>query len=233
MRRKNIVILLGAGRSERMKMPVPKQFAKIQEKYLYEYCISNFLDVNLIDNIILVVNENHLQQVKNYVSNKYKMVHVCSGGDTRKNSLDKAINYVKSLFYKEIMNINIISHDVARIFVNRRIIEENIKALDTHDVVNTVFPFSDSLAVIENRVTIDYPNRNVYYHVQTPQSFRLDQYIIANFKKIDNSHHIDDVVKMFFLNNKSIYNVVGEKINFKITEPTDLKIAESIIKRWV
>ncbi len=233
MRRKNIAILLGSGKSERMKMPTYKQFIKIQDKYLYEYSIFNFLDVDLIDIIVLVVNEELFEKTKEYVQNKYKKIHVCSGGETRKESLDNAINYIKQLFYKEFDNINIISHDVARAFVNRRIIEEHIKSLDTNLVVNTVFPVDDSVVVIDNRITKDYPNRSLYYQVQTPQSFRLDKYIIANFKKLDSHHELNDVVKMFYLNNVPIYNVLGEKINFKITYQTDLKIAEAIIKKWV
>lgn len=233
MRRKNIAVLLAAGQSERMKMPIYKQHIKIENKHIYEYSIINFLDIGMIDNIVLVVDQEHYAQVKKLVLENYRKVQVCVGGRNRKESLDKAINFIKSQFYKEMMNVNIISHDVARIFVNRRIIEENIKALDTHNVVNTILPMGDSVVEIENRKTITYPNRSLYYHVQTPQSFRLDTYIISNFKKIDNNHEINDVVKMFFLNNVDIYNVLGEKINFKITDQTDLKIAQSIIKKWV
>lgn len=233
MRRKNIAILLGSGQSERMKMQTYKQFVRIQNRYLYEYCIDNFLDVSLIDSIILVVNEDYADKTKEYIKSKYKKIHVCAGAQTRKESLDKAINYVKELFYKELNNINIITHDVARIFVSRKIIEEHIKSLDTNSVVNTIFPLDDSIVMVEDKVTKGYPNRSLYYSVQTPQSFRLDKYIVTNFKKIDSHHEINDVVKMFYLNNYPIYNIIGEKLNFKITYPSDLKIAEAIIKKWV
>lgn len=234
MRRKNIAILLAAGKGERMKSNIYKQFIKINNRYLYEYSLRSFIDVELIDEIVLVVNKKYLDQVSHYVNKKYKGVYLCAGGDDRETSLDNGINFVKSLFYKEMLNINIISHDVARPFVSRKTIEENIKALDTNDAVNTVYPASDSLTILENRTTIGYPNRSAYYHVQTPQSFKLSKYVIVNFKKIDYKHHeINDVIKLFYLNNYDIYNTIGEKINFKITDQTDLKIAESVIKTWI
>lgn len=229
-RRKNIAILLAAGKSERMKMNIYKQFIKINNRFLYEFSIRNFIDVELIDEIVLVINKEHYEKVKEFINIKYKSVHLCVGGSDRAESLNNGINYVKSLFYKEFDNINIISHDVARPFVSRKIIEENVKALDVNDVVNTVYPSSDSLAMIEERKTIGYPNRSLYYQVQTPQSFRLDKYIIANFRKIEKHHEINDVIKMFYLNDFDIYNTYGEKINFKITDQTDLTIAKAIVK---
>jgi len=51
-------ILLAGGRGERANSKVPKQFIKLEDKYLFEYPLESFERSNIFEHIVLVVPED-------------------------------------------------------------------------------------------------------------------------------------------------------------------------------
>lgn len=230
----NIAILLAGGIGERMSSHVPKQFLKLNEKYLFEYSLKTFLEVKEVDYILLIIQEKYNMFIKN-ILRKYssKKIMLCNGGENRKQSLEKAIKIINHLYKDQEENINVITHDVVRPLVDKKIVQEHIQKLKNNALaVNTIVNINDSIVKVNKNKTTDYPNRSSYCFVQTPQSFKLKTYnnLVKDFKK---EVEITDVMKLFYLNNVEIVNVNGSWKNFKITTWNDYYYAQFLIKNKV
>lgn len=227
----NIAIILAAGVGERINSSLPKQFLPLGDnKRVYHYSLNAFYINPNIDLIFFVTNSEYVEHIKAEIKDKYvdKKIIVCSGGTTRYDSLNNAIKVINDTIAYKVFDINIITHDVARPFVSQSLINNHIEKLEYFGVVNTIIPSIDSLLEMDiNNNILSYPNRSKFYCVQTPQSFKLRSYnqLITNFY----DQEINDVIKLFYLNNVVISNVIGEPRNFKITTEFDYQIAVKIV----
>ena len=227
----NIAIILSAGIGERINSSLPKQFLPLgHDKRVYHYSLNTFYKNPNIDLIFFVTNFEYVEHIKAEVKNKYqdKKIIVCSGGPTRYDSLNNAIRVINDTIAYKVFEINIITHDAARPFVSDQLINNHIERLEYFGVVNTIVPTIDSLLEMDiNNNILSYPNRSKFYCVQTPQSFKLRSYnkLATNF----NNQEINDVIKLFYLNNVVISNVIGESKNFKITTEFDYEVALKIV----
>lgn len=223
----NIAIILAAGIGERINSSLPKQFLPLgANKRVYHHSLNVFYKNPNIDLIFLVTNNEYIEHIKSEIREKYldKKIIVCSGGPTRFDSLNNAIRVINETIAHKVFEINIITHDAARPFVSDKLINDHIEKLEYFGVVNTIVPTIDSLLEMDdNNNILSYPNRSKFYCVQTPQSFKLKTYnkLITKF----DDQEINDVIKLFYLNNVVISNVIGERKNFKITTEFDYEIA--------
>ena len=63
----NTAIIVGAGKGERMQSKVNKILLSLEEKPFIYHTIKKFEDSDLIDNIILVINKEDEQEIKNLI----------------------------------------------------------------------------------------------------------------------------------------------------------------------
>lgn len=88
----NDVIITMAGKGTRTNKEVPKQFLKVsQDKYLFEISLDKFIRTGCYRKIVLVVNPEYVEWVKNRISNNYpgklgRLITVIPGGDTAQHS---------------------------------------------------------------------------------------------------------------------------------------------------
>jgi len=128
-----------------------------------------------------------------------------------------------------------IFHDAVRPLVSEQIIQNVIKALKDYSAINVAIPATDTiLEVSDNKQFIkQIPNRNFLYQAQTPQAFKWS--VIKKAYELglksDNFMVTDDcgVVKKY-LPGETIFIVEGSQTNIKITYPSDIEVAKSIMK---
>lgn len=222
----NIALIVAGGKGERINNSLPKQFIEIKSKPLFIHTLEKF-DIASINEIYLVMNENYIEMARDIV-NRYqinKLKEIIKGGSNRSESVFNGINYLLSTHdEKDIVLI----HDGARMFVNSRIINENISLLKDYDGVATAIKATDTLIQINQNITS--LNRDEIYQMQTPQSFSLNK--LKEMKKYKEQNHKEytDEISILIDMKQKIGIVEGDKFNYKITYPEDIEYANYLLK---
>jgi 2-C-methyl-D-erythritol 4-phosphate cytidylyltransferase len=73
-------------------------------------------------------------------------------------------------------------------------------------------------------------DRALFYHVQTPQCFRLPQ-LLASYEEADPDVEFTDDASLFEAAGHEIHIVEGHYDNLKLTTPEDLLVAEALLQR--
>ena len=222
-------ILLMAGDSLRSESPIKKQFAKFNNKELFLYPLETFYSVEEISNIFLVGQKEDFDYINEVLSNynfENKEIYLLEGGSTRQKSVYNALKFIND---HNIYTENVIIHDVARPLVSKKIILENLEALNNYLGTSTFLNESDSLiALNSNNEVENYLNREKIKKVQTPQAFKFDIIFQAHEKYMDVS--VNDDASLLLMEEIKIKLINGSSLNFKVTSNEDLELLRLIIK---
>ena len=210
-------ILLAGGRGERANSKVPKQFIKLEDKYLFEYPLESFERSNIFESIILVVPEDWVDFVKARVSTD---IHVIVGGNTRSESVRNALDFLEK-FKPDFVVI----HDVSRPFLKLSLLKRTVKSVLVKGAVTAALSCADAMVELEN---FAYVNRERYIRIQTPQAFRYDIIRKAHEKRKNWKDDTQPVVECGF----SVEFVEGDPFCFKVTYEEDIELARVIASKW-
>ena len=158
-------------------------------------------------------------------------VIVISGGDTRNETLMRAIDYIESTDGLT-EDSYLLTHDAVRPFVTDDIINANINAMLTYGATGTVIPATDTIFSSDNGEVIDsIPDRSKLYQAQTPQCFgALKLRELYESLSDEEKDILTDGCKIYLLKGHDVHLVKGHVSNIKITYPHDLIVAEAILK---
>jgi len=225
--------IMAGGIGKRMgNVPLPKQFLMLGSKPIIVHTVEKFILNNQFDLIIVSIPELWMDYTQE-IFNKYKIkddrVRVIAGGKERNDTLQNAIDYIK-----ETNGLNdedaIIAHDAVRPFITKRIIDDNIKALESYSAVDTVIPAFDTIVRGNGKEVIEIPVRDEMYQGQTPQSFNIKALQKSlDMLSLEQREILSDSAKIMLLNGQKVGMVAGELSNIKVTTPYDLKIANAIL----
>lgn len=226
-------VILSGGTGTRIGKGIPKQFIKIQDKPILTYCIKQFCEVDEFDKIIVTSPVKYMDEtkklIKSYFPNEPRLI-VIPGGKTRQDTLMNSIAHIEKYGDKTEDNI-VINHDGARIFVSTKLIKDCIKYTKKYGAASPIIPSTDVIVEKKGDKVHKMPNRYDLVHVQTPQGFYIKEYSnLYNELTDDEIESVHEIIRVYYLKNKQIYLFEGDKGNFKVTHPIDIKIAESIIK---
>lgn len=216
------VILLAGGNGTRMNNKCPKQLMTINGKTILDIVIHQFLEINLVTKIILVILEKEFENIQRKYDNK--KIKIIKGGSTRFESSSKGLKQVEN-------NTDyILIHDVARPFVPKKIIYNCVKYLqEGFDCCAPYLNSTNSLLQYNNsKNKYSYINRANIKNIQTPSAFKKD--IIINSELHSSQGFTDHIGKILTINpNTKLKLFLGSKKNFKITYPEDFLFAESLM----
>lgn len=218
----NSVIVVAGGVGKRTGLNVPKQFVQVpsSNKRIIQYSIDEFIQNDLINEIIIVVHKNWY----NTISSEFSDCKVVIGGETRFMSSYNGLKNCSSNCNK------VLIHDAARPFITQNIINKGINYLDKYDAAIPVIDSTNSLVDISEK-HLRYLDRNNIKSVQTPQYFIynkiFDAYKNAN---IDNEFTDDMSVLLDSKPNCTFKYFSGINQNFKITTSKDLEDVINLLK---
>lgn len=224
--------ILAGGSGTRMgKTDLPKQFLALGDKPIIIHTIEQFLISPYIDEIVVAVPQNWISYTEDIVERycKDSRIHIIQGGSTRNETIMNICNYIKTISENE-GNI-VVTHDAVRPFITQRIIKENIEMCEKYGSVDTVISATDTIVQAEDGKFIsDIPVRNQMYQGQTPQTFKVEEFIEVYNSLTENEKNIlTDATKVFVIRNKQVALVKGELYNIKITTKYDLKMANLML----
>lgn len=228
--------ILAGGKGTRMGLQDrPKQFLELGNRPIIIHTIEKFLLVTEIDIIILGVHPDWIgyteDLIEKYLSNYSDRIVITEGGSDRNTTIEniiKAANSISPIKGEDV----IVTHDSVRPFVSLKTIQENIKLAAKFDAVDTVVEATDTIVQsLDNTLITDIPERQFLYQGQTPQTFRMSDFMSLYSSLADDQKEIlTDACKIFVISGKDVALANGEYSNIKITTATDLKIARSMIE---
>ena len=218
MSQNNLAIILSGGLGKRFDRKLPKQFFKINDKYILEISVEKFIQSNLFTKIIVVTSLEFLDLTKEVLKNK--SVKIVIGGKTRQNSVLNGLIEGKKYNIK-----NVLIHDAARPLIRIPLIRKIVEKIQKLDCVIPIINVNDSLRKIKNNTYEDIKREDIK-KIQTPQAFKFDKILNAHIK-YKNKNFTDDSI-ILSKDGIKINQIAGESVNFKITTKDDLQLANMI-----
>ena len=207
---KSSAILLMAGSGTRSLLPINKTLYKINDIPLFMYSLNKLYEVSF-DEYILVTNELDYDQVKTYLETTPYDVKIILGGDTRCESVRKALKHVTT-------DVALI-HDAARPLVCTCDIKTMKESFNNYKLGTMYHNVTDTVRLVEDKISL--VNREKLYAVTTPQYFSKDLFD----EILTNDLLITDEISLF--ENKYEINFIKETSNnLKLTNANDVDYIE-------
>ncbi len=212
----NVGIVLAGGIGSRFQGDKPKQYYLIHGKEMISYSIEAFQNAKSIDAVLVVLNE---EEYKNQRIQKNYGVETVMGGKTRNESLKNAMEYIK-VKYPTCQKI--IENNAACPLTTPTVIDRYMELLDEYDFVQTTFPITDALGSYKTRVV----DREDYFLIQAPDAYRFSLLYQHFDEKHPNGHPAVQLPE-----SSKGFNYFDYGVNFKVTYPEDIAIAEMLMDR--
>ncbi len=230
----NFAGILAGGTGSRMENAVqPKQFIEVAGVPIFIRTLRTFLSVPAIDKIVISMNTDWAKKYGELLDAfgiDRERVILTPGGPTRFTSLINVVKAAKAADGGE--GSVIVTHDCARLFVTREIIEENLAAMKEFSVVTTSLPVIDTILSSEDgRCTASVPERSKLFNDQGPQTFYIDTFLqyVAELPQ-ERLPEFIEAGKLYLEHGEKIGIIRGSRYNFKVTNDFDLKYAEFLLR---
>ena len=190
-----------------------------------------FEKTDSIDGIVLACKAEWIDHTKNLIKEAglQKIVSIVPGGDSALDSQYNGLTEAKRLFPNE--EVTVLIHDGVRPLVDKATIERNIESVETKGSAITVTPAIETVMVTDNGSINRILNRSECLMAKAPQSFKLDDILSVHDRaKAEGTHNFIDSASMMMHYGYTLYPVLGETENIKITTPSDYYMFTGIIK---
>lgn len=217
-----IAIIVAGGLGKRMGNQLPKQFLLLHGKPVLYYTLDTFLSAYADLRVLLVLAEEYIDLGREIIDAYFdkERIKIVTGGATRFESVKNGLVHIQT-------ESIIFVHDAVRCTLSKGLIKRCYEtALETGSAI-PVIPCSDSLRLLDEEENSSGLDRNKVVLVQTPQVFH-SKILIPAFN-IDYKDRFTDEASVVEAFGMKVTLVDGEKDNFKITNPIDLKIADYIL----
>jgi 2-C-methyl-D-erythritol 4-phosphate cytidylyltransferase len=141
------------------------------------------------------------------------------GGPTRSASVRAALDAAPdaSVF---------VIHDAARPLLTPDLVERCLDALAGADGAIAALPVADTVHVASDRVIRDTPDRSTLWAAQTPQAFDAD----VLRRALAGGDSATDEAALVAAAGGTVRVIEGRSDNIKVTTPTDLRLAEALLR---
>ena len=224
---KTYALIVAAGKAVRFGGAVPKQFRELCGQPMLTWTITRFEQAASIDQIVVVVAEEHLLYASQKVMDPFgfrKVQKIVIGGETRRESVARGL---KSL---PLSTTLVAIHDGARPLVSPVDIDRVVKAAATERAAMLAIPATDAIKRVKERYILGTLDRDSIYQAQTPQVFQYD-IIMEAHRAADEYIAVSDDSSLVEARGFKVRVVEPTSPNLKVTTIDDFLIAEMFLKR--
>ncbi|WP_379163895.1 2-C-methyl-D-erythritol 4-phosphate cytidylyltransferase [Paenibacillus sp. sgz5001063] len=215
------VVIVAAGKGTRMGTAESKQYLLLQGKPIIVHTLEIFQQHPLISEIVLVTGQEDVERCLEWIKD-YKLDKVSSvvtGGSERQHSVHLGLRKLGTTW--------VMVHDGVRPFVQ----EQEITACYEHAKENgasvLAVPVKDTIKQVDkDGKVLSTPDRRSLWAIQTPQTFRLSELIMAYESAERDGFLGTDDSSLAERSGIPVAVVEGSYANIKITTPEDLDFAE-------
>lgn len=205
------VVLVAAGKGERLGLGVPKAEALVAGKTLFEHALTNIKIFNPAQ-LVVVAHPDLVDSYKQIAQGYgFASLESVAGGETRQDSVANGLSRVSST--------QVLVHDVARAFMPAEVFLAVEQALESQECVIPVLAISDTLKQVSGARVIGTVDRSSTVRSQTPQGFKS-----ASLKAAlsDTDGNFTDESALMESCGYSVGVVPGSELGLKLTTPADL-----------
>jgi len=223
-------VIPAAGVGKRYSSDIPKQYLSLNGMPVLLHSINKFVKLDEIHEVLVALNpDDEFWQKLNFSHPKVKTIN---GGPERCYSVNNAL---EELSGRADNGDWILVHDAVRPCISdfdlNKIIEivhdEDVGGLLACPILDTIKKVGDNLDVLK---TIP---REGLWSAMTPQIFRYELLKKALNAVLNSARSVTDEAKAIELIGLTPKIIEGDKTNIKITHPSDMVLAESIINTWM
>ena len=218
-------IIVAAGSSQRMGFD--KLFAPLNGRPVVAYSIDIFEKVDSVRDIILVGRGDRLPDFEELIraENFRKVRAVIPGGARRQDSVQCGLEQLAA----EARFVAV--HDAARPLVRPEMVERIYQCAQTHGGAASAAPVINTLKRVDHdHVVTGGVDRAHLFAVETPQIFRRELLEKAYRAVFAAALEVTDEISAVELPGGKVVLVPNEELNFKITHPSDLSLAEFVLR---
>ncbi|MCU0241912.1 MAG: 2-C-methyl-D-erythritol 4-phosphate cytidylyltransferase [Vicinamibacteria bacterium] len=220
-----MVIIVAAGRGERMLASRPKAFLELAGQPLLMHAARIFENVAGIEGVIAVVPLAEEGEARRILSAQGQRSIVVVGGARRQDSVLEGMKAIPEGFDGVVL-----IHDAARPFVPRALVEDVTRAAGEHGAALPVLPITETVKRVRDGRVIETLNREELAAAQTPQGFRWDVLVRAYEQAFRDQVTVTDEAMAVERMGVSVAAVPGSPLNRKLTTPEDLVWAEACLR---
>jgi 2-C-methyl-D-erythritol 4-phosphate cytidylyltransferase/2-C-methyl-D-erythritol 2,4-cyclodiphosphate synthase len=225
---RNAALIVAAGRGTRAagggSAEPPKQYAHIGGRSVLAEALAAFLQHPAIDHVVVVIHPDDAGHYAAAISARTaKLLPPCPGGATRQRSV---LNGLEALC--ACAPDRVLIHDAARPFVDARLLDDVLSALDTHAGAISALAVTDTLkhADITGLITRNV-ERTGLWRAQTPQGFHFPVILAAHrAAEAAGWNDFTDDAAVAEWHGLRVAVVPGSVRNVKITTAEDLALAQ-------
>ena len=218
----NIAIILSGGKGIRFQSNIPKQYIKVEDKPIIQFCLETFQKSPSIDKIIIVLDLSW----QNYVAEIIKKVGIskfCNfavAGSSRQHSILKGLKSARQIVTP---NSNVIIHDAVRPNVTIETIETCIKKLQEAEGVMPVLPLKDTIYISKDGMEItSLLDRRQLFAGQSPEGFHLEPYLSLHENLSEQELSlVNGSSELAYRHGLHVAFIKGDENNYKITTKVD------------
>lgn len=220
-----------------MGAPSPKQLLPLEGRPIIEHSIAAFEASPEVDEIVVLMVGEHVGRVEDIVAGAgfNKVSQVLPGGATRTQTSYAALSAMSGAADSDLALL----HDAARPLVRPATIAACVAALGSAGAVGVAVPSADTVVRVApgrtgHEVIAQTPDRSRLRRMQTPQGFRLGVARRAYELAMADPSLVatDDCgVVLRYLPEEEVRIVPGEETNIKVTNPGDVEVAETLLRR--
>ena len=217
---KIVALVVAAGRGERARRGVPKQFALLGGKPMLRRTIEAIERNSRVGAIAVVIHPDDRGIYEQSVTGLAKLVEPIAGGATRQASVRRGLEALAGM-QPDIVLI----HDAARPFVGIELIDRVIDTTLQGTGAVPALPVTDTLRRVTGTAADETVPRQGLSAIQTPQGFRFD-IILEAHREADPESGFSDDAAVATAAGYEIVVVAGDPQNVKLTNPEDFFAAE-------
>lgn len=228
---KAAAVILAGGTGERFGREGGKQLVEVAGKPVLTWSAESFDAVGDVGLIVVVCPEERHEEYLKRAIDPFPFVTpivLAPAGPTRQESAFAGLEYVPDDCEYVAM------HDGARPLVKPELIEHAINIVKGNpdcDGAIVATPAIDTLKVVENGVVAGTPDRNVFWHAQTPQVFRSGIIRRAHAAALSDGFVGTDDSSLIERLGGRVLVVEGSRDNFKLTVPEDFEMLEASVQK--
>ena len=220
----SLVILVAAGRGERMGAERPKAFLDLAGQPLVLRAARVFDEAPSVSSIVAVVPEAEVEAARVLLAPVRKLKAVVPGGERRQDSVREGLKQAPVGFEGVVL-----VHDAARPLVDVALVEAVAREAAGAGAAVPVVPVVDTVKRVRDGLVVETLDREELGAAQTPQGFRLPLLVEAYEAALRDGLTVTDEAMAVERLGAPVRAVPGSPRNRKITTPADLAWAEGVL----
>ncbi len=210
-------VIVAAGGSKRFGRD--KVFLKFSGRYIVEYSVDVFQNVEEIKEIILVTSKESFARAEELKEKYPKLKKIVEGGKDRQDSVSNGVSEASFPY--------VLIHDGARPSVSQDLVKRLIEGLSDSDAVVPVIPVRDTVVYFHEDCFQKSVPREGLFAIQTPQLYKKS--ILMEALKNATQKFTDESTLVFETLGIRAKGVRGSFENFKLTYPEDLLVFTKLL----